>query len=145
MPSNKKQPKPFSPDQFAAVEYGSAEDKAKFANHLARFVESGFNPNLFPDWFYRRLLMTFGHIAHFNKGGFYSVWFRKTQSRRDFLCRIVDPPWSGGPWGDVERALATWVIENDLVRVHDELFRAEVEDRERAELARLKAKYPEAA
>ena len=32
----------FTADQFLDTEWESAQDKAKFANHYVRFVESGF-------------------------------------------------------------------------------------------------------
>lgn len=64
----------FTANQFTATKWESAEQKAKFANHFVRFVKSGFKPTLFYSWFYKRLSMTFGHIAHFNRQGFWHTW-----------------------------------------------------------------------
>jgi len=67
--------KRFYPVDFIATQHSSASDKAKFANHFVRFVESGYRRTLFFKWFYTRLSMTFGHIAHYNIDGFYAEWF----------------------------------------------------------------------
>jgi hypothetical protein len=98
----------FKAEQFRATKWETAEDKAKFANHLVRFINSGYNPNLFYDWFYRRLSMTFGHIAHFNRHGFYDVWFTGRESRREFIHHLMMWPCYGDPeytYSDVEKAL----------------------------------------
>ena len=136
----------FSATEFTATQFSTAADKAKFANHFIRFVESGFKDTLFPNWFYTRLSMTFGHIAHFNREGFYAVQCSTTHSRLAFLRQTLDfPRWMGGDpahtFSDVERALAAWVHERQLVDYYAGKLAAEVEQAERAELARLTFKY----
>lgn len=145
------QPKPFDAGQFTATEWDGAEQKAKFANHFARFVESDFNANLFHDWFYKRLSNCFfAHRAHFNRRGFYETWFADLPRRRDFLINALRHPCYGDPkftYSDVERVLKAWIAESGLIEKYVAAITAATELRERADLARLKAKYeePEAA
>lgn len=136
----------FTADRYTATKWSTAADKAKFANHFVRFVEGDFKITLFPDWFYKRLSMTFGHIAHYNKAGFYAEWFSTPARQLEFLNRVAAWHSYGDPkytYCDVEKDLAAWVgrDKGDLVRKLKERCIAEVEAKERAELARLKAKY----
>jgi hypothetical protein len=132
----------FEPSQFAANDQYTAEEKAHFANHFVRFVESGFKPTVFPAWFYRRLSCSFGHIAHFNRNGFYETWFSTTRRRRDFLQRCLSHPfYPAAPFSDAEDACRQWVRKSGLVMKLSVQVALDVEQAERAELARLKAKY----
>lgn len=138
----------FQAAQFTPTKYDSAADKAKFANHMVRFIEGGFNDSLFPKWFYTKLSMCFGHIAHYNQGGFYGEWFSSTRARLDFLMNMVRYPAYGQPeytYCDVEKALKAWVINSGLIEQASARLAAETESRERALLASLKAKYEPSA
>lgn len=138
--------KPFTAEQFTAYDsgYETAESKAKFANHLVRFIESDFKWTLFYDWFYTRLSMTFGHIAEFTRTGFYGVWCSDTESKLAFLRNIRDSRSFGEPTHcmvDVENAIRKWLTESGYLKRYENLLTKEIEAKERAELARLKAKY----
>ena len=107
-------PGPFKAEQFVATQWDTAEDKAKFANHLVRFVESDYSRSLFYKWFYRRLSNCFGHIAHYNLDGFYHEWFTSDPRNggRRFLYNIAKWPCYGDPkftYSDVEKELQKWV------------------------------------
>lgn len=138
----------FSSEQFTPTKWDTAEQKAKFANHFVRFVESDFSANLFCDWFYQRLMNTFGHIAHLNRAGFYETFFLTVEGRLRFLeitagistCMggMGDPTWT---YSDVERELRAWVIETGVVEKCRSTLSMVIEIREHAELSRLKAKY----
>lgn len=135
--------KPFNASQFTPG-HDDAEQKARFANHFVRFVESGFKPTIFPDWFYRRLSTAFGHIAHFNRGGFYATWFHTDADRRAFLENAMRWSCCGDPeftYCDVERALRRWIVGSGLIAELTAKIDAAAEAGERATLARLKAKY----
>lgn len=138
----------FTADMFTSYKNGdTAADKAKFANHFVRFVESEFKATLFPKWFYNRLSMTFGHIAHYNLAGFYGEFFTNTPDKLRFL-NVTVSPWHGFAgvpeytYVDVEKILAKWVTENGLIEKYGALADKELEARERKELEYLKAKYP---
>lgn len=137
----------FTASQFTPTKFDTAEDKAKFANQFVRFVESGFKWTIFPKWFYTRLSMTFGHIANFNQQGFYATWFGSTESKLAFLRQTLSGGQYGDPaytYSDVEKALAAWVRERDFLTQYQLRSALDIERFERGELARLKAKYPEA-
>ncbi|KKK98466.1 hypothetical protein LCGC14_2642480 [marine sediment metagenome] len=107
-------PKTFTAEQFIPTKFATAKDKAKFANHFVRFVQSDFNHNLFYRWFYVRLSMCFAHIAHYNKSGFYIEWFSTKERQERFLNRCITFPCYGQPgstYSDVEKVLITWMKE----------------------------------
>ena len=100
----------FYAKQFTPTKWESAEQKAKFANHMIRFIDSGFKYTLFHTWFYKRLSMTFGMIAHYNKRGFYYTWFDGNE--REFIQRLLSHPCYGDPeytYSDVEKALQSYI------------------------------------
>ena len=100
--------KPFTPERFTPTKWESAEQKAKFANHMVRFIDKGYPITLFHKWFYIRLSMCFNHIAHFNRHGFYCEWFKDRESQKEFHRNMMDWKCYGDPeytYSDVERAL----------------------------------------
>lgn len=134
----------FQAHQFTATEWSSAEDKAKFANHFVRFVEGDFKDTLFPQWFYNRLSMCFGHIAHYNRGGFYAEWFHSLRGRFRFVEHKLQYPCYGQPnhtWSDVERVLQDWLRLAKILPRQNRLLTEAIETAERAELVRLSAKF----
>ena len=66
----------FDPSEFTPTKWATTQDKATFAKQFVRFVESDFAAKHFTDKFYRRLSNTFGHIAHYNRGGFWDTFIR---------------------------------------------------------------------
>ena len=135
---------PFRDSEFTPTEFSSAADKAWFANHLLRFIAEDFPPILFTKRFYNRLSMTFGHIAHTNMHGFWGVFFEDLPGRIRFLERIVRWPCHGDPaftYCDVERAVARRVAATGLIERYRVALTEEIEQHERQQLDRLKAKY----
>lgn len=134
----------FTASQFTPTEWSSAEEKAKFANHFVRLVESGFKETMFQKWFYTRMSKCFGHIAHYNQGGFYNVWFTNTENQLAFLKHCLQGGGYGSPeftYSDVERSLKTWIREMELILKMETQISKASESSERAQLAALKAKY----
>lgn len=102
----------FNADQFTPTKFDSAADKAKFANQFVRFVELGYRWEDFPKWFYIQLSMTFGHIAHYDQGGFYGTFFTSENGRANFRQETLHYPCYGQPewtYCDVEQALQKWL------------------------------------
>ena len=98
---------------FTPTQWETAEQKEKFFNQFVRFVNGGFKMSLFPKWFYQRLSMCFGHIAHYNQGGFYEEWFSDSGDR--FLSHCLSYRVCGDPeytYSDVEKELQKWIREN---------------------------------
>jgi hypothetical protein len=134
----------FTAEMFTPTEWSTAADKAKFANHFVRFVQSGFKETMFPKWFYKQLSMTFGHIAHYNKNGFYSTWFATPDARVDFIKNCIAWGAYGDPeytYCDVENALKAWLVKSGTLGVVTSVRNMVAEIRERGMLAQLQAKY----
>jgi len=140
--------KTFRPEQFVATQWDGPADKAQFANHFVRFVESGFKRSLFHKRFYTRLSMMFGFIAHFNVDGFYATYFVTTAGRLAFVrACVTHPPYGDPAWtfSDVERELRSYLRESRVLEAVEHAHASAVEAAERAEYARLHAKYGPAA
>lgn len=134
----------FTPDQFTATQFDSAEVKAAFGNHFLHFVHSEFNRSLFRKAFYNRLSMCFSHIAHYNLAGFYDVWFTDDESRLNFLHHTLSSPCHGDPaytYSDVEREIQRYILTTSLVRQYELRVAAAVRSREINQMEQLQAKY----
>ncbi len=130
--------------QFTPTQWDTAEDKLSFAKQFVRFVESDFAAQYFTDRFYRRLSNTFGNIAHYDRGGFWSKFFTSTADKIRFLEQTLAYPCYGDPawtYSDVERALQEWLSNSGLLKRYQKKLADETEAAERAELARLQHKY----
>ena len=67
---------PFEPSAFTPTKFSTTEDKAWFGNTLLKFLANDSPQTGFTTRLYHRLSLTFGHIAHFNKYGFYETFFQ---------------------------------------------------------------------
>ncbi len=134
----------FTPAEFTPTKWDSAEVKADFANKLGQFIAADFKESLFTKVFYNRLSMTYGHIAHFNREGFFGTFFRDLAGKVEFLEQMLQWPCFGDPawtYCDVERAIQRRLRQCDLLTAYRALRAAEIERRERETLQRLSAKY----
>lgn len=134
----------FNADNFTPTKWDDAEAKARFAKQFIRFVESDFIERRFTQAFYKRLSLTYGHIAHFNRHGFFERFFASTEGKVRFLRQTLQHPCWGDPsytYSDVERALRSWLRQNGVLDCYERRLAEEQEAAERAELARLRAKY----
>jgi hypothetical protein len=134
----------FQPSQLTATKWDTAEDKVRFAKQFVRFVQSGFAEQHFTDRFYRRLCNTFGNIAHYNRGGFWSEFFTTTADKVRFLEQTLQYPCYGDPawtYSDVERVLQAWLRTDGTLDRCRQRLTEEIEAAERAELALLQRKY----
>ena len=115
-------PADFQTSNFTATKWNTAEDKARMANRLTKFILNGFQQAAFSKEMYKRLSTMFGHIAEYDIRGFYQVWFKddvaclrwaENAMRGGVLGFIVgDPAWT---WSDVEKAIQQWMAENKIV------------------------------
>lgn len=93
---------------FTPTQFSTAADKEKFLKHFHRFVCSGYKWTLFHKWFYVRLSLTFGHIAHYNRAGFYATFFTDAERLEDFWRVTMQYPCYGDPdytYSDVEKVI----------------------------------------
>lgn len=134
----------FDPRSLVATKFDSAEDKAWFGNHFLKFVAADFPAGLFTQRFYRRLSNTFGHIACYNRHGFFETFFDSAQGKRDFLRQTLDWPCYGEPtcaYCDIERAIEIRIRAAQIFPFYEAQFAAEIGRIERAAFERLKAQY----
>jgi hypothetical protein len=134
----------FQPDAFTATKWDTAEVKAKFANDLCRFMAADFKDSLFTKALYQRLSMCFGHIAHYNREGFFGEFFRDLRGKVDFLEQTLAWRCFGDPeytYSDVEAAVNARLRSCNLLAAYRALRAAEVENTEREMLRRLQQKY----
>lgn len=123
------------------------KDKNKTLQAILKFIDSDFAPEKFTTRVYSGgdggdgLMYQFGHIAHYNKHGFYAEWFNDDADRLEWL-RLVE---RGGAYGEpnnaIEFRIQAHIREQGLLARYEAHIAAVKEVRERAELARLSAKY----
>ena len=134
----------FDASQFTPTQWNTAQDKAMFAKQFVRFVQSDFAAGHFTEKFYRRLANTFGHIAHYDRGGFWGTFFTTIADKVQFLEMTIQYPCYGDPawtYSDVERVLREWLRADGTLERCRERLAQETEAGERAQLARLQAKF----
>jgi len=96
--------------------------------------------------------MMFGHIAHYDRGGFYAEWFEDLAARIRWLEYIGrggmfgEMGWGMGSaahtYSDVEQAISEWLRAHPVKLATMQAERAlQHEEAERQQLARLQAKY----
>lgn len=134
----------FTASHFVQAHSSTPEDKARFANQLLAFLLKGCPREAFSNTLYTRLSMCFGHIAHYDREGFYEEWFSSSDRIADFIQQLLEYPAYGDPaytYSDVEKALKVAVRAEGLYEQWRGKARQEQEAGERALLSRLKAKY----
>lgn len=137
-------PPRFEASQFTPTKWDSAEDKAAFANKLAAFIAKGFPRSAFTKKLYTHLSNTFGHIAHYDIHGFWAEYFTTDADKIRFVHNILRHGNYGDPaytYCDVEAAVADWLGSSTILAGLMATRRSAIEAAERAELARLLAKY----
>ncbi len=136
----------FQMEDFTPTKWATAEEKAKIANKMTRFILGGFQQGSFTQAMYQRLSNMFGHIAHYNINGFYEKWFSDINSCRDWAEHITGN-WLSGmgdpkfTWSDVEKALIQWMKDNQIAEQLDEFYQADIERKELALLHALQRKH----
>ena len=139
--------KTFTADQFEPMQtWYTAQDKADYGNALLRFIESDFKPNFFTKKLYNHLNSSFGHIAHYNQGGFYDVWFSSLARQVDWLRHVTEGVVCGSPRytrSDVELAIKKEIVKRGYLAKYEAKLAEAIKARELATLKELQAKYPE--
>jgi hypothetical protein len=134
----------FTAEEFSPTQWASAEDKARFANALMKFIAHEFPRQSFTKSLYQRLSNTFGHISHHNLDGFYAIFFERDADKVVFLEQTLSWPHFGGPaftFSDVERAVNRRLRAVKVIDIFRLLEVDATRRRELATLARLQEKY----
>jgi hypothetical protein len=110
------------------------------AKAFEAFAAAGYPQAKFTDALYRVLCRAFGFIAHYDRGGFYAKRFADLPGRIETLETMAEPEgWCRDR--PMEVALRDVVVTRDLLKAARQALATQTEATERAELARLKAKY----
>ena len=134
----------FTTAEFTPTQWDSAEDKARFANALMKFIAHEFPRQSFTKSLYQRLSNTFGHIAHHNLDGFYAVFFERDADKVVFLQQTLSWPYFGDPtftFSDVERAVKRRLRAAKVIDIFRLLEADATRRRELATLARPLQRY----
>jgi hypothetical protein len=134
----------FTAGDFAPTKWHSAKDKAEFGNALLKFIAQDFPRGKFHQALYGRLSNSFGHIAHYDRHGFYETFFMSAKGKIAFLEQCVTWPCFGDPaytFCDVERAVIARLRSANLLTLLRSRTTVEQREAELAQLARLKARY----
>jgi hypothetical protein len=126
---------PFLPSEFVPTKFSSAADKADFGSALLNFLDADCPQELFTKKLYQRLSMTFGHIAHYDRSGFYDTWFTRPRHRAAFVEKTLRWPCHGDPeftFSDVEYAI------QQVMRQRNYLARFELKAAEALRTAELR-------
>ena len=135
--------KRFQAESFTPTKWTTAEQKAAFANQLMAFIAADFPESKFTKKFYNRLSQTFGLIARYNVGGFFSTFFTDTEGKLRFLRCLVEWPCYGSSeftFSDVERATSAAIQSTNYVEAYAARLAREIETRERQILVALQEK-----
>jgi len=144
---------PFLPSEFVPTKFSSAADKADFGNALVHFLDTDCPQELFTKKLYQRLSMTFGHIAHYDRSGFYDTWFTRARHRAAFVEKTLRWPCHGDPeftFSDVEYAIQQVMRQRNCLarfelKAAEALRAAEIKDLERLEAKYRTQKPPESS
>ena len=144
---------PLLPSEFVPTKYSSAAEKAEFGNALLHFLDAECPQELFTKKLYNRISMAFGHIAHYDRAGFYDTWFTSARHKAAFIEKTLRWPCHGDPeytFSDIEHAVQRAVQDRNYLarfklRAADELRIAELNDLERLEAKYRNLKHPESA
>jgi hypothetical protein len=134
----------FTAAEFMPTQWATADDKAKFANALMKFIANQLPRQSFTKPLYQRLSNTFGHIAHTNLEGFYGAFFERDFDKVVFLEQTLNWPHFGDPtftFSDVERAIKRRLRAAKVIDIFRMLEADATRRRELAMLARLQEKY----
>ena len=135
---------PFSPTQFTATQFDSAEVKAAFGNHFLHFVASDSSGHCSRSRSTTAFRCASHIFAHHNVFGFYETWFADDRAKLSFLVHTLRFPCYGDPaftYSDVEREIQREIRRTTLVSDYQRRVEAATRNRELAELERLQAKY----
>ena len=123
---------PMDALMFTETKFNSASDKAAFGLQFLKFVASDFAQAGFTNKFYNRLNKTFGHIAHYNRDGFFQTHFSDTASKINFLKMTMAYPCYGEPiftFCDVESEIQKRLLQSGVFHELNIRLNQEVETR----------------
>jgi len=138
-----RDPVPDAKD-FTPTKFKPAATKSWFVEHCTRFVSADFPRHQFTKRFYGQLIHCFGLIAVHDELGSWTEYFTYNAGKVEFLRQVVSHPCYGDPchtFSDAEREIIRRLRRTDVLGFYRDRLCAEQDAADRAELARLIAKY----
>lgn len=132
--------------QFSPNDTTTAEDKARLAASLVAFLLGGCQEAGFTEELHELVTATFGHRKHFDRAGFFEVWFSEPACRAAYVEQAIAWAWEDDNrltpgWADVELALQQEFRRLELFeRFRSEAYAAYVAS-EQSDLERLIIRY----
>ena len=121
------------PGQFSPNDTTTAGDKARLATNLVTFLIGGCEEAGFTEELHELVTATFGHRKHFDRAGFFEVWFSEPACRAAYVEQAITWAWDDDSgltpgWADVELALQHGFRRLELFeRFRDEAYAAYTE------------------
>ncbi len=97
----------MSESEFKDEEFMTAIDKAKVLKAWVRFLKSGFKFEQFSDRLYKHLTLHCSFIAHYNRAGFFDVYFTQPEATLRFMNQF----WTGV---SAELGMTWWMNEGQV-------------------------------
>ena len=107
-------------NQFKDVRFMTAAEKQRVLRQWVGFMKSGFNERHFMKSLYKHLIQHCSFIAHFNRGGFYAVYFEDPSATQRFLDQFDR---SKGCLS-VEYGYAWWINDEDYRDINNAMVDA---------------------
>lgn len=107
---------------YTSTRFMTAADKGRVALQWERFLESNMARDKFGAKLYDHLHLHCGHIAHYNRDGFYAEWFAVPQRRIEFMQQ-----WAS----DYRAGRFSWGAGSDYDDLNDAMYEALVKHADR--------------
>ena len=107
-------------NQFKDVRFMTAAEKMWVLRQWVRFMKSGFDARHFMKSLYDHLIQHCSFIAHYNRGGFYAVYFDDPSATQRFLDQF---DWSKGCLS-IEYGYAWWINDEDYRDINNAMVDA---------------------
>jgi len=129
---------------FTPTKFRPAASKSWFVEHFTRFLSADFPRHQFTERFHGQIMSCFGLIAHYDRTGFWTEYFMSNAGKVEFLQQVLSHPCYGDPchtFSDAEQEIIKRLRRTDVLGFYRQRLCAEQDTADRAELARLMAKY----
>jgi len=133
---------------FTPTRFTPAATKAWFGTRMLHFMASSYPQHQFTQRLYNQLMHCWAFCAEYNKAGFWTEYFASTRGRIAFTEQVATHPGWGSPnhtFCDVEREVSRRVRAANLHGLLINHLCQEREAADRAEYARLQAKFADTA
>ena len=129
---------------FTPTRFTPSSTKAWFAGHMLHFLASDCPRHQFTQRFHNQLVHSFALTPHYGLRGFWTEHFATARGKAAFVEHVLRHSGSGTSnhaWRDVEREIGRRLRQSGLLDLYRQHSVGEQDAADRAELARLMAKY----